>query len=56
VAAAIGKELGLRAELVVGNTGELSVWLDGQKLAEKRGGQFPTADDVIAALRTARKP
>ncbi len=53
VAAEIKRELGLDATLVVGSSGELSIWLDDKLVAEKRAGQFPSPDDVIAALEAA---
>jgi len=51
VAAKLKQELGIDATLVVGSPGELSVWIDGQKLIEKLGGKFPEPKEVIAAVR-----
>jgi hypothetical protein len=52
VAAQLAKDLGLTAELVVGNSGELTVWVDGDKVADKATtGAFPIPADVVAAIR-----
>jgi predicted Rdx family selenoprotein len=51
VAAKLKQELGIDAALVVGNPGELSIWIDDQKVVEKQGGRFPEPKDVIAAVR-----
>lgn len=53
MAAELKRELGLDAQLVVGNSGELSVWLDDKLIAEKKQGQFPSPDDVVAAMEAA---
>lgn len=37
--------------MVVGNSGEFTVWVDGAKVAEKRGGAFPEPTAVVAAVR-----
>ena len=54
MAAEIKRATGLDAELRVGNSGELSVWLDDTLLAEKKLGRFPTPEEVVAALQQAR--
>jgi len=53
VAAQLHKELGVVAELVVGNTGEFTVWVDSAKVAEKAMGKFPEPEAVVAAVRAA---
>lgn len=45
------QDLGVEAELVVGSSGELSVWVDDAKVIEKRWGRFPDPKDVVAAVR-----
>lgn len=27
------------------------MWLDGEKVADKAGGEFPTTEEVVAAVR-----
>ena len=51
MAAELKKELGLDASLIVGNSGEFTVWVDDQKVAEKKWGRFPDPSDVVAAVR-----
>ncbi len=53
MAAELKKEIGVDAELVVGSSGEFTVWLDDKKVVDKAGGRFPTPEDVVAALRGA---
>jgi predicted acyltransferase (DUF342 family) len=55
VAAQLKQDLGIDADLVVGNSGELSVWVDGEKVVEKTRAKFPDPGDVVAAVR-ARTP
>lgn len=40
----------MEAQLVVGNSGEFTVWADGEKVAEKRG-KFPEPREIVAAVR-----
>lgn len=56
MAAQLKQDIGLDAELVVGSSGEFTVWLDDRKVAEKRFGQFPSPQDVVAAVRAALPP
>jgi len=51
VAAQLKQELGVDAALVVGSSGELTVWVDGEQVVEKRGARFPDPSDVVAAVR-----
>lgn len=53
MAAELKTTMGLVAELRVGNSGELSVWLDDVMVAEKKSGRFPTPDEVVAAMKAA---
>ena len=39
----------------VGNSGEFTVWVDDQKVAEKTGGRFPLPDEIIAAILRAKQ-
>ena len=53
MAAEVEREIGLAAELVVGRSGEFTVWLDGKLIAEKKAGLFPSPEDVVAAVKAA---
>ena len=48
------KELSIDAALVVGNSGEYTVWVDDTKVSEKRGGKFPDPKEVVAAVRATQ--
>lgn len=56
MAAELKRTLGLDAKLEIGSSGEFTVWVDDQKVAEKKWGRFPDPDDVIAAVRAASAP
>ena len=47
------QDLGVEAELVVGKSGEFTVWVDDKKVAEKSWGRFPDPASVVAAVRSA---
>ena len=51
MAAQLKQHLDIDAQLVVGNPGEFTVWLDGTKVAEKAKGRFPEPAEVVAAVR-----
>ena len=53
MAAALKQDLGVDTELVVvvGKSGEFTVWLDGAKVADKVGGAFPEPSAVVANVR-----
>ncbi|CAN5914944.1 hypothetical protein BH11MYX3_BH11MYX3_29650 [soil metagenome] len=51
MAAQLKQDLGVVAELVVGSSGEFTVWVDDQKVAEKTWRGFPDPDDVVDAVR-----
>jgi predicted Rdx family selenoprotein len=53
VAAQLKKDLGIDAEMVVGRSGEFTVWLDETLIAEKEFSGFPDPDDVVDAVRDA---
>jgi hypothetical protein len=51
VAAQLKKDLGVDTELVVGGSGEFTIWLEGEKLIEKTGWTFPDPTEVVAKVR-----
>lgn len=53
MAALIKQDRGLDAELVPGNRGEFTVWVDDRKVAEKSRSGFPSDGDLIRAVRAA---
>jgi hypothetical protein len=53
VAAQLKKDLGVDAEMIVGSSGEFTVWVDEQKVAEKSWGRFPDPGVVVTAVREA---
>ena len=54
MAAQLERDLGVATELVPGNPGELSVWIDGAQIIAKQGARFPDPGDVVAAVRAHR--
>jgi hypothetical protein len=52
VAAELKRALNVEAELVVGNSGEFTVWVNGKKVSEKTW-TFPEPADVVTAVRSA---
>jgi len=56
VAAQLKSDLGIDAELVVGGSGEFTVWVDERKVAEKSWGRFPDPNDVVKAVRASHAP
>jgi len=55
VADALRKEPGLDVEVVDGEKGEFTVWVDGDEVAHK-GDSLPPVADVVAAVRQAEAP
>ncbi|MDQ3366003.1 MAG: Rdx family protein [Myxococcota bacterium] len=51
MAAQLRQTLGVEAELVVGSSGEFTVWVDGTKVVEKSAGRFPEPAAVVTAVR-----
>jgi hypothetical protein len=43
--------LGIDAELEVGAPGSFIVLVDGEPVAEKRSLEFPSEDEIVAAVR-----
>ena len=52
-AASIKKELGVDAETVIGDRGEFSVLVNGQKVIGKGFLLLPSVKKVVGAVRTA---
>jgi predicted Rdx family selenoprotein len=55
VAALIKQDAGVDSDLEPGGRGELSVWVDGRKVAEKTSRGFPGDTDVLQAVNAALK-
>jgi hypothetical protein len=51
VAAQLKQDLGIVAELIVGRSGEFTVWADDKLVAEKTWSGFPDPDDVVDSVR-----
>lgn len=51
MAAELKKAVGAVARLEIGSSGEFTVWVDGEKVAEKKSARFPTPEDVVTAVR-----
>ena len=54
MAAQLKQDLGVDTELVVGNSGEFTVWVNDVKVAEKTRGAFPEPTAVVSAVRGAQ--
>lgn len=52
MAAELKDKLNVEAELVIGSSGEFTVWVGDRKVSEKKW-MFPSPDDVVAAVRSA---
>ena len=53
MAAAIQTAFALEAVLVQGRNGVFDISVDGTKVIGKTSGEFPTAGEVVEAVRTA---
>ena len=53
LAALIDEELSQPTALEPGDRGELSIWVDGARVAGKGPEGFPTEDEVLGAVRRA---
>ena len=51
MAAQLKQDLGVEAALVVGSSGEFTVWVDDDKVIEKHWGRFPDPQAVVDAVR-----
>jgi hypothetical protein len=56
VAALLKQETGADADLEIGGRGELSVWVLGEKVAEKDSRGFPADAAIVAAVLRQLKP
>lgn len=52
MAAQLKQDLGIDADLVVGGSGEFTVWVGDRKVAEKSWGRFPDPEAVVMAVRS----
>ena len=52
MAAQLKQALGIETDLVVGGSGEFTVWVGDRKVAEKSWGRFPEPDAVVDAVRS----
>ena len=55
MAAELKNTLGIVAELEIGSSGEFTVWVDDQKVSEKKWMRFPDPADVVTAVRLAQE-
>ena len=53
MAALIKKEIGVDPELVEGNRGEFTVWVEDELVAQKGSHGFPSDKEVLTAVRQA---
>lgn len=53
MAAALEERLGVEAELVAGDRGEFSVYVDGRRVVKKPWLGFPKETDVVKAVQAA---
>ena len=53
MAAQLKQDLGVVAEMVIGSSGEFTVWVESVKVSEKTMGKFPEPAVVVAAVRAA---
>jgi hypothetical protein len=53
VAALIKQDSGADADLEPGGRGELSVWVDGKKVADKTMRGFPADADLLQSINNA---
>jgi hypothetical protein len=53
VAALIKKETGLETELVEGNRGEFTVWVENAVVAQKGPAGFPEDEEALSAVQRA---
>jgi hypothetical protein len=51
LAESINKEIGMKANLMIGHVGEFSVWVDDKPIARKTVFGFPSESKVIKDLK-----
>ena len=56
MASAIKEATGISPELLRGGSGEFTIWLDDKLVAEKKMGNFPSPDFVVAELQKLLAP
>ena len=56
MAAELRRTLNVEPVLLVGSPGEFTIWVDSEKVAEKRLGDFPDPGAVVEAVRAALGP
>ena len=49
----IKRELGVQPELIEGDRGEFSVWVDSQRVAKKGWVRFPSDEKILTVVRQA---
>ena len=55
MAAHLKKTLGVDTDIVRGNSGEFTVWVDGKKIVEKLGQIFPTEHEIEQEVSRAQQ-
>ena len=55
MAAELKRKLSVDSTLIEGDRGEFTVWVDQNKVASKRGDDFPADAEVVDAVRAALK-
>ncbi len=53
MAAVLQSALGVEADLIEGDRGEFTVWVDQRRVALKQNDEFPTEEAVVEAVRSA---
>jgi hypothetical protein len=53
VAELLKRELGVTTEIVPGDRGEFTVWVDGKTVAKKNWLGFPSDEKVLQAVRAS---
>ncbi len=56
MAAEIRGALGLESRLQPGDPGEFTVWVDGEKIADKSWFSFPRPEAVVQSIRERMNP
>jgi predicted Rdx family selenoprotein len=55
VAAQLKQDVNVETDLIVGTSGEFTVWVGDKRVAEKTRRGFPDPDDVVDAVRDASR-
>jgi predicted Rdx family selenoprotein len=51
VADLLKSEFGIEADLIPGGVGEFTVWVEGNKIAEKGYDGFPSEAEIVEAIK-----